>query len=84
MDHNKDKFYSFKFKLLLLKNVNWKEKYFYLLKMREYEAGVRLCLSLSTWRLEGSGLGGLAPPPPRMKEGEKFVLNLLLLERKVE
>lgn len=52
--------------------------------MREYEAGVRLCLSLSTWRLEGSGLGGLAPAPPRMKEGEKFVLNLLVLERKVE
>ena len=67
--------------MLLLKNVNWKEKYFYLLKMREYEVGVRL--SLSTWKLEGSGLGGLKPGPPRVKEGEKFVLNLLV-ERKVE
>ena len=52
------------------------EKYFYLLKIREYEAG-------STWRLEWSGLGGLEPGPPRMKEGEKFGLNLLV-ERKVE
>ena len=60
--------------MLLLKNFNWTEKYFYLLKLREYEAGVRL---------ERSGLGGLEPGPARMKEGEKFVLNLLL-DRKVE
>ena len=52
------------------------EKYFYLLKTREYEAG-------SPWRLVRSGRGGLEPGPARMKEGEKFVLNLLV-ERKVE